>query len=238
MLCYWLTRISGPIFIGGGTGMITLIVYTYFIYILPATADFGGDNYLYFSIDFILDFILSLFIVFNIYFNYYKCITVDPGSPVFPSVGKEEDDIDVTTRWAYCKKCQKPKPPRCHHCNFSSEFSEFDRYLVILSSIMALLILIVLGAFTGFHLYLIGTGQTTIENLNGVNKKHKSYSLGSFGKNFDAVFGKTGDFVLAFLLPSINPPPGDGQNFRYSSPLLLDQERRFVAYQQELQELV
>ncbi|KYQ94013.1 hypothetical protein DLAC_04914 [Tieghemostelium lacteum] len=137
----FIQRLAGPAFVGAGTGLISLIAYTYFAVILPSTSDLRGGYLLYYNIDFILDLLLSIFIVFNIYFNYYKTISTDPGSPTFPTISvsdeiQEEIDLDllnpsssssssssindhslnITTKWKYCKKCERPKPPRCHHC--------------------------------------------------------------------------------------------------------------------------
>jgi len=278
-----LTWLSGPVFVGAGTALITLVIYSYFVYILPNSVDTRPIYFFYFHINTILDFILSTFITFNIYFNYFQVISTDPGSPSFPSISGQDNEIEnrninqsFQIKWEFCKKCQKPKPPRTHHCNvcercvlkmdhhcpwvsgcvgfynyryfflflfylwcgsiyllihslplfFSTElytrrYLELERILIILSTVVSAMIVIVVGCFGGFHAYLIGTGQTTIENLIQ-SKRKPNYSLGSMKKNFDIVLGK-GYFWFSGILPTLDSPPGNGCYFKVSNLLQLQQ---------------
>ncbi|EGC34349.1 hypothetical protein DICPUDRAFT_35158 [Dictyostelium purpureum] len=118
------TKFCGPAFVGFASTLITVIAYTYFAVIFPATT---STEDLFYSINMLMDLSVSLFLTFNIYFNYYKAISVPAGYPTFPSVnvgikcliGDEADESLITSniRWNFCKKCSKPKPPRTHHCS-------------------------------------------------------------------------------------------------------------------------
>eukprot|EP01133_Synstelium_polycarpum_P006793 gene6793-7898_t len=77
---------SGPAFVGGGTAMITLVAFTYFVLILPSIQYSAPSLWLYITRpDYFFDFALSVYLTFCIYFNYYMCIKTDPGSPTFPA---------------------------------------------------------------------------------------------------------------------------------------------------------
>ncbi|EGG20384.1 hypothetical protein DFA_07508 [Cavenderia fasciculata] len=274
---YILTRISGPFFVGGGTALITLVVFMYFIEILPSLLP-PYESYMTYLTQphVVLDILVSFYIASNLYFNYYKTITVDPGSPSFPATSSLDDSsspsfnntgdsssssginsstngsqlndsfgdiddgnvgdlplvIDFNVTWAYCKKCSRPKPPRCHHCNvgclfvvlhslalfyngslFGDKFDEITRFLIITSFLLASLLMLVMGGFFVFHLYLICTGQTTIENLGGPHSKTKkrNYNLG-WKANLEMVLGK-GKYWFSGLLPTNRLPKGDGYYF-------------------------
>ncbi|KAF2072004.1 hypothetical protein CYY_006667 [Polysphondylium violaceum] len=290
-----LTWLSGPLFVGAATGLITLVIYSYFVYIIPNVSDTRPIYFFYFNIDLILDILLSSFITFNIYFNYYKVISTDPGSPSFPTISGEDSEIEnrnlnqsLQIKWDFCKKCQKPKPPRTHHCNvcercvlkmdhhcpwvsgcvgfynyryfflflfylwcgcayllihglplffsqdlYTMEYYEFERILILLSTVTSAMVVIVVGCFGGFHAYLIGTGQTTIENIIRSNRK-PNYSLGSIQKNFDIVLGK-GRFWFSGLLPTSKPPPGNGCYFKLLNSL---QHQQYQQYQQQQQQTI
>ncbi|KAK5576997.1 hypothetical protein RB653_001934 [Dictyostelium firmibasis] len=282
-----LNRFCGPIFVGFATSLISLIAFTYFTIIFPATTSLSG---LFSIFNFFCDLSISLFLTYGIYFNYIKAIITKPGYPhlnetsssinVLYSLVYNNNDNDIINKesetiiidnvtWSYCKKCSKSKPPRCHHCSvcdrcilkmdhhcpwiggcvgfynyryfflflsylwvsvcyvlthslpllfggggylYSKRFTEIDRLLVIISSIGSFITFVAVGSFGGFHAYLIGSGQTSIENLYPP-KKRPNYSLSSIKDNFEIVLGK-GEYWFSGLLPLNYVPSGNGCDFK------------------------
>lgn len=79
-------------------------------------------------------------------------------------------------------------------------------------------VLLCISGLLGWHIYLILSGQTTIEFYDNQIRAKKALVRGEIfifehdvgrQKNFEEVFGK-GRFWFSFLLPSLSPPASDG----------------------------
>jgi len=95
---------------------------------------------------------------------------------------------------------------------------EGSRGAVLFTFVISLSVMLALSMLLGWHIYLVLTGQTTIEFYYNKNRDRQArlkgevyineYDLGSL-KNFQIFFG-AGRFWFSWLMPSIKPPPGDG----------------------------
>jgi len=93
-----------------------------------------------------------------------------------------------------------------------------SRGAVLFTFVITLSVMLALSMLLGWHIYLVLTGQTTIEFYYNKNRARHArmkgemyineYDLGN-GKNFQIFFGP-GRFWFSWLLPSVKPPPGDG----------------------------
>jgi hypothetical protein len=110
-----------------------------------------------------------------------------------------------------------------------------ERMPISLAFMLCLAIGIAVACLGGFHLYLVLTGQTTIEfhgnwvnkrKAAKLNKKYKSpYDMGSYLRNFQQVYGSSQPVWRALLVPSTREPeylplplPGeDGKRKRYQT---------------------
>lgn len=92
------------------------------------------------------------------------------------------------------------------------------RGALLFSFVIAISVFLALSLLLGWHIYLVFTGQTTIEFYYNRTKARQSrmrgelfqneYDLGS-SKNWNIFFGPS-RFPLSWLLPSTRPAPGDG----------------------------
>jgi len=103
--------------------------------------------------------------------------------------------------------------------NFKVPWKGFSsRGTIIFTFVLTLSVFMAVGFMLAWHLYLVVSGQTTIEfyfnrfrqrqaKLRGEHWENE-YDLG-YWKNFQMFFG-TGRYWFSWLLPSAKPPPGDG----------------------------
>jgi len=107
-----------------------------------------------------------------------------------------------------------------HHFS-ASWFGISAQAMVMFLFLMALAVGLAVGLMLAWHLYLVLTGQTTIGFYYNryrahVAKKrgevyHNEYDLG-YRANWQFFFGR-GRFWFSWLLPTLDPPPGNGINY-------------------------
>ncbi|XP_065828000.1 palmitoyltransferase ZDHHC16-like [Oscarella lobularis] len=103
LVFYKLVSLSGPLFVVGVVLLISLVVVTVYLYILPVyveTSYFLTTIYI----------ILGHWLLANIAFHYYMCVATRPGSPPAAT------EFNLRRGWKFCHKCMQMKPPRTHHC--------------------------------------------------------------------------------------------------------------------------
>eukprot|EP00656_Telonema_subtile_P001870 TRINITY_DN10812_c0_g1_i2.p1 TRINITY_DN10812_c0_g1~~TRINITY_DN10812_c0_g1_i2.p1 ORF type:complete len:241 (-),score=40.15 TRINITY_DN10812_c0_g1_i2:212-934(-) len=105
---------------------------------------------------------------------------------------------------------------------------------------------IAVSLMLAFHVYLVLSAQTTIEfyynKFTSKGKRYRGelflneYDLGRT-KNWHAVFG-AGRYYWSWMLPSLQPPPGDG--FIYTTRAEARRQKRVVddRYREELKSLI
>eukprot|EP01111_Echinosteliopsis_oligospora_P012193 TRINITY_DN4152_c0_g1_i4.p1 TRINITY_DN4152_c0_g1~~TRINITY_DN4152_c0_g1_i4.p1 ORF type:complete len:273 (+),score=18.07 TRINITY_DN4152_c0_g1_i4:283-1101(+) len=89
---------------------------------------------------------------------------------------------------------------------------------VLFVFVMCVSVCFAVGILLGWHIYLVVSGQTTIEFYYNKTKEKQArqrgeihyhdYDLGRV-KNFQVFFGQ-GRYVFSWLMPTLRPPPGDG----------------------------
>jgi len=92
-------------------------------------------------------------------------------------------------------------------------------------------VLFAISVLLGWHVFLVASGQTTIEYYANKNKANQArfrggayfndYDLG-MTRNFEGIFGKT-SYPLQWMMPSSREPPGDGMNWQTCKTAFLDQ---------------
>ncbi|KAG5191629.1 DHHC palmitoyltransferase-domain-containing protein [Tribonema minus] len=85
----WFLRLVGPLLLTLATGLILLVVYLYYGFILPATTEPG-------SLPRVLHGSWGAFLAFNLLWNYYHCAFTNPGTPahVLPGIDGADGDGD------------------------------------------------------------------------------------------------------------------------------------------------
>jgi len=93
--------------------------------------------------------------------------------------------------------------------------------MLLFTFVLSLSVLLALCLFIFWHIYLVGTNQTTIEfytNRFDASEARREgrdwrnpYHLG-WVANYEQVFGMS-RHTSAWLMPSLRPPPGDGMEF-------------------------
>ena len=103
---------------------------------------------------------------------------------------------------------------------------------LLFTFVLCLSILFALSLFIGWHVYLVGTNQTTIEfyinRLDASDARREGrvwqnkYDLGCV-RNYEQVFGLSRRrAVCVAISPHLRPPPGDGVDFPLSGDVLHD----------------
>merc|ERR1712063_77049 len=99
----------GPVCVLLAIGLISLVIYVYFVALLP---QYMSEGYLSFTS--VSHIILALWLSFNLPFNYFMCISTNPGRPGPHNSKPMDQTIDEDD---YCYVCKAMKPQRTHHCS-------------------------------------------------------------------------------------------------------------------------
>jgi len=96
-----------------------------------------------------------------------------------------------------------------------------SRGTIIFTFVLTISVFLAVGFMLAWHMYLVLTGQTTIEFYFNKYRQRQAklrgdhfdneFDLG-YRKNFQMFFG-TGRYWFSWLLPSTKPPPGDGVTY-------------------------
>jgi len=108
-----------------------------------------------------------------------------------------------------------------------------NRGTVVFTFVITLSVTLAMAFMLGWHLYLVLTGQTTIEFYFNKYKERQAkargevwetpYDLGG-RKNWQMFFGP-GRYAISWAMPSTSPPPGDGMTY-----LTKSQQRTHPSY--------
>jgi len=102
---------------------------------------------------------------------------------------------------------------------------------IINAFIICIAVMIAISFLLGWHVYLVASGQSTIEyHANKQRARHSKFHKGVYfndydlgvTRNFELIFGKT-TYPFQWLMPSLRQPPGDGMTWPTCKTAFMDE---------------